>query len=65
MGDLAEGKTVMLRRWILSETEARLCALASVRRDASGAGDGQGVPARERVVSRGRGRSRSHRRASD
>jgi hypothetical protein len=28
--DFAEGKTVMLRRWILSETEARLCALAAV-----------------------------------
>ena len=43
--DFAEGKTVMLRRWILSETEARLCALAS--------------------VSRGRGRSRASRWASD
>lgn len=43
--DFAEGKTVVLRRWILSETEARLCALAS--------------------VSRGRGRSRASRWASD
>jgi hypothetical protein len=42
--DFAEGKTVVLRRWILSETEARLCALC---------------------VSRGRGRSRSSRRAGD
>jgi hypothetical protein len=34
--DFAEGKTVMLRRWILSETEARLCALASVSRGRGG-----------------------------
>jgi hypothetical protein len=63
--DFTEGKTVILRRWILSETEARLCALASIRRDARGAGDGRGVPARERFVSRGQGRSRPSRRASD
>jgi nitroreductase len=29
-GDFAEGRTVTLRGWILSETEARLCALASL-----------------------------------
>jgi hypothetical protein len=62
--DFAEGKTVMLRRWILSETEARLCALASVRHDASGDADGRGAT-RERSVSRGRGRSRPSQRASD
>jgi hypothetical protein len=28
--DFAEGNTVLLRRWILSETEARLCALEAV-----------------------------------
>jgi hypothetical protein len=34
--DFAEGKTVLLRRWILSETEARLCALATVSRGRRG-----------------------------
>jgi hypothetical protein len=63
--DFAEGKTVMLRRWILSETEARLCALASVRHDARGAGAGRRAPAHEGSVSRGREHSRPSRRASD
>jgi hypothetical protein len=43
--DFAEGKTVMLRRWILSETEARLCALASVRHDVKSVGAGRRAPA--------------------
>lgn len=34
--DFAEGKTVILRRWILSKTEARLCGLASVSRGQGG-----------------------------
>lgn len=43
--DFARGRIVAIRGWVLSQTEARLCALATLGRGAAGTGTNQSAAA--------------------